>query len=278
MQLQHMTKQQRLVALPVASNAGACDAQHRPKRRGPLSERRQALSLGCSERTAASSAGLLEGLGQIGLPQRRRTRLRVAVDVDEVLGRFVHALNQYCKEEHDMDLEVQDYYIYEFAKIWNCTQDMSNHIVHSFFQSPHFAKGIPVIPGAYESLCRLQRHCDLVVVTSRQHIIQDMTREWLDRHYPGLFSKVYFGNHFALHGTSRAKSDICKEVGASVLIDDNPGYALECAAAGINVLLYDWEHAYPWSKLPSGSNHPRISVVKNWGEVEHAVMAMAERQ
>lgn len=36
-----------------------------------------------------------------------------------------------------------------------------------------------------------------------------------------------------------------------MLIDDNPSYALECAAAGINVLLYDWEGAYPWSKLPS---------------------------
>jgi hypothetical protein len=37
-----------------------------------------------------------------------------------------------------------------------------------------------------------------------------------------------------------------------VLIDDNVGYAMDCADAGINVLLYDWEESYPWSKLPEG--------------------------
>jgi hypothetical protein len=56
----------------------------------------------------------------------------------------------------------------------------------------------------------MSQHCDLVVVTSRQHVIQDLTLEWLDRHYAGLFSEVYFGNHFALQGASRKKSDICK--------------------------------------------------------------------
>jgi hypothetical protein len=64
--------------------------------------------------------------------------------------------------------------------------------------------------GAFETLCSLSQGNDLVVVTSRQHVIQDLTLEWLDRHYAGLFEEVYFGNHFALQGASRKKSDICK--------------------------------------------------------------------
>jgi hypothetical protein len=55
-----------------------------------------------------------------------------------------------------------------------------------------------------------------VVVTSRQHVIQDVTLEWIDAHYSGLFEEVYFGNHFALTGTSRKKSDICRSIGAHV--------------------------------------------------------------
>jgi hypothetical protein len=51
---------------------------------------------------------------------------------------------------------------------------------------------------------------------------------------------VYFGNHYALSGVSRNKSDICKSIGAGVLIDDNPGYAIECAQAGIHVMLVGW--------------------------------------
>jgi hypothetical protein len=64
--------------------------------------------------------------------------------------------------------------------------------------------------GAHGTLTQLASSCELMVVTSRQHAIQDLTLEWLDRHYAGLFSEVYFGNHFALQGASRKKSDICK--------------------------------------------------------------------
>lgn len=37
-----------------------------------------------------------------------------------------------------------------------------------------------------------------------------------------------------------------------MLIDDNPRYAVECASAGIDVLLYDWNDSYPWSKTADG--------------------------
>lgn len=37
-----------------------------------------------------------------------------------------------------------------------------------------------------------------------------------------------------------------------MLVDDNPRYAVECAEAGIDVLLYDWHLSYPWSKTADG--------------------------
>ncbi|EFN53768.1 hypothetical protein CHLNCDRAFT_10527, partial [Chlorella variabilis] len=202
------------------------------------------------------------------------SRLRVAVDVDEVLGRFLHSLNQFCREAYGLRYDVSDYWVYDFAKararrgmwascclwdIWDCAQDESNHRVHEFFQSHHFAAGIETIPGAYDALVRLRGGCDLMVVTSRQHIIQEPTLDWLDRHFPEVFTEVHFGNHFALEGTSKKKSEICRAIGAEVLIDDNPAYAVECAQAGIHVLLYDWDHAYPWSKTAAGPVHERIT-------------------
>lgn len=210
-------------------------------------------------------------------PQRAKAppRLRVAVDVDEVLGRFLYTLNQFCQEEYGIHHEISEFFIYEYKQIWKCSQEESTHRVHSFFKHPLFLDGIPVIPGAFEALTRLSDHCDLVVVTSRQHAIQDVTLEWIDRHFPGLFQEVYFGNHFAQHGASRSKSEICKSIGASVLIDDNTGYAMDCAEAGIDVLLYDWDLSYPWSKFPADKPmHPLITVVRNWDEAEAAIMKL----
>jgi beta-phosphoglucomutase-like phosphatase (HAD superfamily) len=170
-----------------------------------------------------------------------------------------------------------DYHVYEFAKVWNVSPDSANEIVHAFFASPHFADGVPPIPGAAPALARMGRYAKLAVVTSRQHVIRDATLDWLDAHFPDVFAAggVHFGNHWALSGTSRTKAEMCAELGASILIDDNPRYAVECAAAGVDVLLYDWEGGYPWAKLGEGEGGDRITVVRDWREVEAAVAAVA---
>ncbi|RRT42807.1 hypothetical protein B296_00023507 [Ensete ventricosum] len=98
--------------------------------------------------------------------------------------------------------------------------------------------------------------------------IKDHTLEWIEKHYPGLFKEIHFGNHFALDGVSRPKSEICRSLGAHVLIDDNPKYALECAEVGIRVLLFDYHNSYPWCKAGSATSHPMVTKVHNWQEVE----------
>lgn len=213
-----------------------------------------------------------------GVPRQRGAtrngRLHVAVDVDEVLGRFLHALNRFCKARYSMEFDIHDYNVYEFAKIWNCSQDMSNHIVHEFFKSSEFRCGIPVMPGAQETLLDLSSWCDLTVVTSRQHVIREPTLEWIREHFPGVFQNIHFGNHFAMEGKSKRKSEICRDIEADVLVDDNPKYAIECAQEGVHVVLYDWHETYPWSKLPDGTCHPRIWIVKDWDGVKDALMTI----
>ena len=140
---------------------------------------------------------------------------------------------------------------------------------------------------------------------------------------------MHFGNHFALSGSARPKSEICRYVchrqllggweaafschvawstglnavviwilvvsfhercsygrclclsrslGAEILIDDNPRYAVECAEHGIHVLLFDWDLKYPWSKTPDGPTHPLITRVHNWDAVEAAVQLFAAQR
>ena len=71
-----------------------------------------------------------------------------------------------------------------------------------------------------------------------------------------------------MSGTSKPKSQLCREVGADLLVDDNPAYALECAQNGIEVLLFDWDHGYPWSKTAEGPVHPLITRVSSWEVVQ----------
>lgn len=209
------------------------------------------------------------GLFDSALPDK----LVVAVDVDEVLGNFVSALNRFIADRYSSSHSVSEYHVYEFFKIWNCSRDEADIRVHEFFKTSYFKTGIHPLPGAQVTLHKLSKFCNLSVVTSRQNAIKDHTIEWLEKHFPGLFQEIHFGNHFALDGISRPKSEICRSLGAHVLIDDNPRYAMECAEAGIRVLLFDYENSYPWSKSESATLHPMVTKVHNWDEVEQQLVS-----
>ncbi|KAL9262258.1 hypothetical protein AKJ16_DCAP05694 [Drosera capensis] len=200
-------------------------------------------------------------------------KLVVAVDVDEVLGNFVTALNRFIADRYSSNHSVSEYHVYEFFKIWNCSRAEADIRVHEFFKTSYFRNGIHPIPGAHKALHKLSNFCTLSVVTSRQNAIKDQTIEWIETHYPGLFCEIHFGNHFALDGTSRPKSDICRSMEAKVLIDDNPKYAIDCAEAGIKVLLFDYENSYPWSKDVSVDQHPLVTRVHNWEQVEQQLIS-----
>ncbi|XP_028786900.1 uncharacterized protein LOC114742851 isoform X4 [Neltuma alba] len=161
----------------------------------------------------------------------------VAVDVDEVLGNFLSALNRFIADRYSSNYSVSEYHVYEFFKIWNCSRDEGR---------------------------------------SRQNAIKDHTIEWIEEYYPGLFQEIHFGNHFALDGLSRPKSEICRSrsLGAKVLIDDNPRYAVECAEAGIRVLLFDYQNSYPWCNTDVADGHPLITRVTNWQQVQQQFVSL----
>ncbi|KAH7277990.1 hypothetical protein KP509_38G018900 [Ceratopteris richardii] len=197
----------------------------------------------------------------------KQPAMTVAVDIDEVLGSFLLALNAFIAENYFCEHNISDFHVYDFTKVWRCSRVEADLRVHSFFKSKHFDEGIFPIPGAYKALLQLSSFCNLCVVTSRQNIIKEATVSWIERHYSGIFNGVHFGNHFALEGMARTKSEICRDVGATVLIDDNPVYALDCAQNGMEVLLFDLNNSYPWSKM-EGLQHPSIKRVHSWDEVE----------
>ncbi|KAI6682105.1 hypothetical protein NL676_035986 [Syzygium grande] len=208
------------------------------------------------------------------LRQNSPEKIVVAVDIDEVLGNFVSALNRFIADRYSSNHSVSEYHVYEFFKIWGCSRNEADLRVHEFFKTPYFKKGIHPLPGAQRVLHKLARHCKFSVVTSRQNAIKDHTIEWIEKHYPGLFEEIHFGNHFALNGESRPKSEICRSLGAKVLIDDNPRYAIECADVGIKVLLFDYENSYPWCKTESIDKHPLVTKVRNWEEVEQQLVSL----
>ncbi|XP_038972257.1 uncharacterized protein LOC103716941 isoform X4 [Phoenix dactylifera] len=115
------------------------------------------------------------GFSDHSLPEK----LVVAVDVDEVLGSFLSALNQFIADRYSSNHSVTEYYVYEFFKIWNCSRAEADIRVHEFFKTVYFKEGIHPIPGAQHVLHKLATFCNLSVVT---RFTLGIILLWMDNH------------------------------------------------------------------------------------------------
>lgn len=160
-------------------------------------------------------------------------------------------------------------------QVWRCSEKQGEDIVYEFFKTDSFHK-IPVIPGAKEGLATLKaKGFRLVIVTSRQLVIQEATKDWLRRNFPeDTFDEVAFGNHWGKKGSKTSKQDLCNELGASILIDDNYNYIKEVAEAGLHGVLFDLDNTYPWNnsdKLPE-----RAARASSWTSVVDQILKITE--
>lgn len=144
--------------------------------------------------------------------------------------------------------------------------------VHKFLESKYF-EDLPVLEGALSVFRSFSRKFRFVCVTSRQHAIEQQTRQWLDRHFADVFESVHFGNHYGVEGTKRSKSEICKELGAVVLIDDSAKYAKEAAPHVPHIILFG---DYAWNKMTDEEldTHPNIVRVPSWYKMREVLQEL----
>lgn len=187
----------------------------------------------------------------------------IAVDVDEVLSPYLLGLVAWHNNEYGTQYTFQDFYSYEFYKVWGGTREEAIVKGGLYFQS----RG-PVVPLAdsVRVLNRLKQDFTLIVVTSRPLIHKSQTETWIREHFGHIFAEILLCNHWRLDDTSPVmkKSEACALHGAEYLIDDFPHYVEEVAHAGITGLLFG---DYPWNQQVQ--NHPQIQRVSHWQAVEN---------
>ncbi len=93
----------------------------------------------------------------------------------------------------------------------------------------------------------LAKQYKLVVVTARGGDQESETKNWLEHNFPDMFEELIFANgHTGL--ASKNKGDICREVGATWLVDDNPSHCQDAIDKGVEAVLfgeYGWHQNVP---------------------------------
>lgn len=190
----------------------------------------------------------------------------LAIDIDEVLAEFVPVLAEFHNRTYGTSFTAEHFISYEFHEVWGGTVQEATMKVQEFFRSPLFTDGLPMLHGAYTAMRRLQKYFELHVVTSRQFAIQALTEEWINKHFTGVFTAIHFGNHYAQSGVTRSKAEICKEIGACMLVDDSVRYAQNCQQQDIPVILFG---NYAWN----AHAHDGLQRAHNWSQAVQMIFA-----
>lgn len=189
------------------------------------------------------------------------TMKTISIDFDDVLLPFSQGFVEYHNLTHLTSVRYEDWYTWEMHEVFSCDPATMATRVNDYLLSPHHEILLP-LPGVVEAITTLKSEYNLEVVTSRIDHTRDKVMFWIDKFLPETFQQVHFTNS-ALGGMGRVprkKSEVCKEIGAILHIDDALGHAADISLAGIPVLLPD----RPWNQgeIPNG-----VTRVSDWNEI-----------
>ncbi|KAL9657334.1 hypothetical protein ABK040_011553 [Willaertia magna] len=202
----------------------------------------------------------------------------IAVDIDEVLAPFVPLLIEFYNKNYLLEdqkpLTLELFHNYHFRHVWGGTEERSTEIVNAFLDSDLFINQPIIDEKAVEVLQHLSKQYDLVIVTSRQHKIRDQTEKLLNTHFPNIFSEIRMGNHYGEEGHVASKPEMCKELGAVLLIDDSLKYCQQCKDEGIPSILFG---NYAWNYSEEVIDEYWIKRINSWNEMEEAILTMLKK-
>lgn len=190
--------------------------------------------------------------------------MKIALDLDEVTVDFLdHFLIFYHKKTGNL-FEKKNITSYDWWSHLSMTKDELTNLINEF----HLNHGdeIPAVNNAIASINKLIDNHEITIITSRPVIFKERTESWIEKHLGNIPLDVYFSSDFAQHigKVGKTKSELCKDLGVSIILEDSGEYALDCAKNGTKAILFD----KPWNE---NFEHKNIIRVNNWVEALGAI-------
>ncbi len=185
----------------------------------------------------------------------------VALDIDDVVVKHVEGFVAWSNRTYGTELTIHDY-SEAWHEIWGIDKEEVEERKKLFF-TDEVVGSFEVIEGASEGLTALSGARKVIGVTSRRESLREVTAQVLEEVAPGAVEDVVFATYFkGGEKITRSKADICRQIGATTLIDDHLKHCLAVNDAGFDSILFG---DYPWNR-PSGDLPAGIARAGNWQE------------
>jgi uncharacterized HAD superfamily protein len=196
------------------------------------------------------------------MASRMKVKPIIALDIDDVIAANASAFIEYSNQRWGTNLTIDDYQE-DWASMWNIDLKEAKERSAQYHESGHVAT-YSIIEGAYEALEQLKERFRIIAITSRRNSINQLTRDWLQKHYPNIFDDIIFCGFFDSEqsGIHLTKGGLVKNIDADYFIDDQMKHVSAVAKHGIKSFLFG---DYFWNKTDALAEN--IIRVKNWQEI-----------
>lgn len=188
----------------------------------------------------------------------------IAIDIDDVIADTNGASRIWIEANAGVPVDYEHYETH--TDYW----DYYNRVIATHGDSPvrfeHFLEElvrdqshVPLLAGAEFAMRQLMKRYDIVLITARDPSLETATRQWIDTHL-GPEVPLYLSNNPLVGGVKKSKGELCRELGAAVLIDDNADNCRSALDHGVAAILFG---SYAWQV-----NIPDTAVrAKDWPAV-----------
>lgn len=202
-------------------------------------------------------------------------RLRIAIDIDDVLAENAAGFVAFSNRRWGTKLTVDDYDEH-WAKMWQVDKEETERRAAEYFASES-ARGYGHIGGALEVLERISSQHHIMIATSRRIHMKHDTIEWVEEHFPGVFSStaIYFAgiwDNIKDNSHKITKAELVNKIDADVLIDDQLKHCIAVAEQGRHALLFG---DYAWNRAEELPDF--VTRCHNWQAVEAAIDRLANQ-
>lgn len=160
--------------------------------------------------------------------------MNIAVGIDDTICEFIKPLLTY----YGIRVPFEDHTDDNFSKLWKT----DHHLLISQFVDDTCCMDLPPIDGALQQL-QLLKDTGMFkfhIVSARHSRLIEKTTEWLNTHFPGIFSTVNLCNTYGT-GPRRTKLEVCEQLDVKIIIEDTP---LNVVSDKIRVIT----HSRPWNR------------------------------
>jgi len=162
-------------------------------------------------------------------------RESIAIDVDDTLANHVEVFIKFSNKHFGTKLELKDYRD-NWSQTWGVDFEETERRA-AVFHAGEDIFSMTIKEDAQATVAQLAKDYDLYIVTARNLRLKDLTHRWVEQHFPGTFKGIHFVPTWDINNKV-SKADVCREIGATYLVDDSPVHCNVAASGGMKAVLF----------------------------------------